>query len=363
LAAVHPGSAVAVPVVPSRWRQGFIAGPVYDSVCFILSPLLALAAAHALGWFTYPFEATEALAGRGSRIGFFIAVWTSSHLVAVFFRSHLNRQIFGMHKVRFVVVPILLTIAIVANDTVRIVCFVLAVLWDVYHSSMQNFGLGRIYDAKRGNDARAGRWLDMVLNHLLYIGPILGGLSLMATLNCFKMFMDAGWSGPVRLASWLETHQPALRTALVVTGVAFLAGYLVRYAQLRRAGYHVSPQKVALLASVGVSSIWAWGFLPPVEAAFVANLYHALQYFAIVWWIEKKNMTSVFRLASIPGGSAIALLAFLGVVFALGFGIEYSSNTFLLNGGLKWAAAAALVCSLMHFWYDGFIWSVRRKEV
>ena len=346
-----------------RWKQGFIAGPAYDTICFIASPLLALVAAYSLGWFTYPFESTDAMAGRGTRIGFFISVWTSSHLVAVFFRSHLNRQIFAMHRFRFVAVPILLLVAIAADSRVRMFCFVLAGLWDVYHSSMQNFGLSRIYDAKRGNDAKAGRSLDMWLNHLLYIGPIIGGLSLMATLTDFRMFLDVGWAGPVRLAAWMETNQPILRSIIVGSGVVFLGYYVWRYSQLQRQGYRVSPQKIALIVSVAVSSVWAWGFLPPVEAAFVANLYHALQYFAIVWWIEKSNMKRMFRVASLPGASALALLAFLAVVFTLGIAIEYSSNHYLLRGGLKWFAAAALVCSLVHFWYDGFIWSVRRKEV
>ena len=353
------GAAVSVPA----WRRGFIAGPVYDAICFILSPLLALLAAFALGRFTYPFESTEALAGRGTRIGFFISVWTSSHLAAVIFRSHLNPQIFRMHRVRFVVVPILLTIGIAAHETIRMFCFVLAGLWDVYHSSMQNFGLGRIYDARRGNDANAGRSLDMWLNHLLYIGPIIGGLSLMMTLSDFKMFLDVGWSAPVRFAAWMEHHQPMLREIIVVSGVLFLCYYVYRYWQMQRAGYRISAQKVVLIASVGVSSIWAWGFLPPLEAVFVANLYHAFQYFAIVWWVEKGNMKRVFRVGSIPGGTAIALVAFLSVILGLGLGMKYSSNDYMLRGGLKWFAAAALVCSLMHFWYDGFVWSVRRKEV
>jgi len=357
----RPAASATTPA-PS-WRQGFIAGPVYDSLCFILSPLLALGVAYSLGFFTYPFESTDALAGRGTRIGFFISVWTSSHLAAVFFRSHLNPQIFALHRGRFIVVPILLTIAIAADDRVRMVCFVLAGLWDVYHSSAQNFGLGRIYDARRGNDPKAGRSLDLWINHLLYIGPILGGLSLMATLNDFKLFLDVGWSGPVRFASWMETHQPTLRAVLVAVGVAFLAYYVFRYWQMSRRGYRVSPQKVLLLTSVGVSSIWAWGFLPPIEAAFVANLYHALQYFAIVWWTEKKNMKRVFRVSSVPGGAVLALLAFFTVIFLLGMGMKYASNAYTLRGGLKWAAAAALVCSLMHFCYDVFVSSVRLKEV
>ena len=36
--------------------------------------------------------------------------------------------------------------------------------------------------------------------------------------------------------------------------------------------------------------------LPPLEALFVANFYHALQYFAIVWWAERSNLVALFRL-------------------------------------------------------------------
>jgi hypothetical protein len=31
------------------------------------------------------------------------------------------------------------------------------VLWDVYHSAVQTFGFGRIYDARRGVDPEHGR--------------------------------------------------------------------------------------------------------------------------------------------------------------------------------------------------------------
>jgi len=63
---------------------------------------------------------------------------------------------------------------------------VLATWWDVYHSSLQTFGLGRIYDMRAGNDALAGRRLDYYFNLLLYAGPILGGSALMAHLVDFE---------------------------------------------------------------------------------------------------------------------------------------------------------------------------------
>ena len=50
-----------------------------------------------------------------------------------------------------------------------------AVWWDVYHSSLQTFGFGRIYDAKQGNNPHAGRKLDIAMNLFLYVGPVLAG--------------------------------------------------------------------------------------------------------------------------------------------------------------------------------------------
>lgn len=38
--------------------------------------------------------------------------------------------------------------------------------------------------------------------------------------------------------------------------------------------------------------------------------------------------------------------------------------THLVLGELSaWALSVTLVVSLMHFWYDGFVWSVRRSDV
>ena len=47
--------------------------------------------------------------------------------------------------------------------------------WDVYHSSLQTFGFGRIYDSKQKNDAAVGRRLDYWMNLLVYLGPVLAG--------------------------------------------------------------------------------------------------------------------------------------------------------------------------------------------
>jgi hypothetical protein len=63
-------------------------------------------------------------------------------------------------------------------------------------------------------------------------------------------------------------------------------------------------------------------------------------------------------LARIRHGNWLALAAF---VISVGFfGVVYQ----LENGyQLRWLGAAAITVSLMHFWYDGFVWSVRKKQM
>ena len=53
----------------------------------------------------------------------------------------------------------------------------------------------------------------------------------------------------------------------------------------------------------------------------------------------------------------LALSLFLGTVLAYGVGAE------LLDPDLESLWAFTLVVSLMHFWYDGFVWSVRKSQV
>jgi hypothetical protein len=53
----------------------------------------------------------------------------------------------------------------------------------------------------------------------------------------------------------------------------------------------------------------------------------------------------------------VAVAFFLGSVLAYGVAAE------LLDPDLESLWALTLVVSLMHFWYDGFIWSVGRQQV
>jgi hypothetical protein len=234
---------------------------------------------------------------------------------------------------------------------------VLAIWWDVYHSALQTFGLGRIYDSRHGNDPDLGRQADRVLNIAIYVGPILAGTNLWAHLQQFKSFERVDMESLARFGNLVFTQQPDLQIAVFAIGLPIVAGYVLHYRRLIAQGYSVSTQKVVLFVLTALCSICAWGFMAPAKAFFVMNFFHALQYFAIVWWSEKKNMISLFGLTRVPFRVAAALLILIVPTFSYGVWVV------VRPGQATGVVVISVVVSLMHFWYDGFVWSVRKQQI
>ena len=235
---------------------------------------------------------------------------------------------------------------------------VLATFWDVYHSALQTFGFARIYDRKTGNHPTVGRRLDWHLNQLLYAGPILAGATLMDHLESFGEYDQVGATFFTSIPGFMAANQGYVSWVVITAGGAFLLYYLWAQLQLQQQGYAVSPQKVYLLVSTGAVSIYTWGFNTFGEAFFIMNFFHALQYFGIVWAFEKQNMMKLFHLEALPFGKPLAAVLFVGLVGAYGFWVEGA-----LDASIEALWAVTLIVSIMHFWYDGFVWSVRKKQV
>ena len=342
---------------PGPGKSPWIVNPVYDGIFFLFSPLLALALGIAISYTSLTRGSLDVGEYEGSAANLFIGIFIAAHLFIVFFRSHVNRSIFRLYPYRFTVVPIALLVGMQSSEWIAISAYVIAIWWDVYHSSLQTFGLGRIYDSKLGNDAQVGRRLDIMLNLLIYAGPILAGAALMDHIEEFGTFSQVGSLFLVSVPAYVESHQSYFTWGLTVLGTPFVAFYLWAYWRHSRNGYRVSPQKVVLLASTALCSIYTWGLDSFGQAFFIMNFFHAWQYFALVWHIESKSMRSFFRLGGVPWGKPIALVLFLLIAFGYGLFSEVSSAQAQLTANL------VITVSLMHFWYDGFIWSVRRKQV
>lgn len=351
MAVSHPSDSV-----PSR-TSGYIVHPWYDWTFFIGSPVLALLIGMGLSGSPLSQDRISILGHRGSFSNVFIGTFIMAHLVIVFFRSHGNGAIFRRYPMRFSVVPVFLCVAMLMSNWVLVAVSVLATWWDVYHSSLQTFGLGRIYDAKAGNGPQIGRRLDILLNLYLYAGPILAGATLMDHVNDFQEFSEVGSVFFTSIPAYVESHRRYLTWAVCLTAVPFLMWYVWSYVRYHREGYRVSFQKAALLASTAWCSVYTWGFNTFGEAFFIMNFFHAFQYFAIVWWSENKNIVRLFGLHRLSYGKPLALVLFLVLGFSYGLWAEVSSAENHV------AMSVILTVAIMHFWYDGFIWSVRKKEI
>jgi hypothetical protein len=339
-------------------RGPYIAGPVYDAVMFIGAPLLALALGIAISGTPLADDEIQLFGRPGTATSIFIGSFIMAHLVLVVVRSHLNPQIFPRHRHRFVTIPLALLLLLCASDWALAIAIVLTVWWDVVHSSLQTFGLGRIYDARRGNPPELGRRLDLGLNLLLYMGPILAGATLLEHLMPFQAFESVGAVIFREVPIQAEAHQAGFARALLIGGAVYLVAYVLGYIRLHRQGYKVAPQKVALLVCTGACSIYTWGFNSFGEAFFIMNFFHAWQYFGLVWWSERTNLRRRMGLERARWGGWAALAAMVVAAGAYGLWAELVDSR-----EERVALSVTLVVSLMHFWYDGFIWSVRRREV
>ncbi len=363
----------SIATAPSTRNSGFIATPTFDLIFFILAPWLCLA--FGIGMFALPGSNQLApfMSGDRTRYQLFVAVWIYGHLAAVVFRSHLNAAIFRKHPLRFTLVPVAVYLGMALSLPVLLFGALLASVWDAYHTSMQNFGLARIYDAKAGNPPARGRTLDIWINHVVYIGPLIYGASFIPTIDGLDQFQAVGWFWPSRLLAWLRVNQPALGAAVLVGGSAFVAYYVFSAFALARKGHRVSRQKVALLASTALVTIFAFGTLDWFLGYAITSLYHGLQYFGIVWWTERGHLGTQLRL----GDRFLPLAAlFVASIVAAGLGYEAAlqAGTREIASALQTAGSASgigpvwifpipFTISLMHFWFDGFVWSVQRKEV
>lgn len=335
------------PYIVSRW---------YDHLFFIWAPTLFLLVGVSIHW----LDVADLPLMLGDRYVLLFPTlalaFTLAHVFAVFFRSHLNRAIFDQFPLRFTLVPVVALLGMNLSESVFVVATVGIVWFDVWHSSMQTFGFGRLYDMRLGNDARLGRRLDQGMALLTYAGPIIAGVSLARHLERFGRLEQVGFNQATTWQIFTLENQPVIAQILVTVGTLYTLFYVYWYWRQSQRGYRVSRHKILLYVSLATTSVWTWGFDSFGQAFLIMESFHAWQYFGIVWWSEKKNLTRVFRLDGHPLARPFTMALFLAPCFAFGvWGAVYSVT--------KLSATVVILVEGLHYWFDGFIWSVRKKQV
>lgn len=282
-----------------------------------------------------------------------------SHLLLVFWRSHGNSSIYTKFKKRMLFSPLLIILLIALPGSVLfyVACFV--ALWDLWHVSMQNFGLARIYEMMSSKNPLRHRLSDQVIHLGIFLVPALFmtrfayGFFLNGRMKMERLFDSRTPWGEM---SYIEKAFPGevqFYVLIIIFSVIFSIIFYKFFRQLQQArqGVSLNKNKWFFNASLALSVFSAFIFLPIEMAVTMMALLHSLQYYWIVWHKEKHHLFSKLpKIASLIIFVLITLLA-----------------TFLIFTIVdEWmqVGVAIIVCiRILHFWYDGFIWSVRSKDV
>lgn len=334
----------------------YIVGRWYDHLFFIWAPTLFLVVGISIHWLDIA-DLPLVIGDRYVLLFPTLALaFTLAHVFAVFFRSHLNPGIFKQFPLRFTLVPIVALLGMHLSETVFVVAAVGIVWFDVWHSSMQTFGFGRLYDMRLGNEAALGRRLDQGMALLTYAGPLIAGVSLARHLERVSWLERIGFNQATTWQIFTLEHQSFLTYGLAGVGALYTLFYVFWYWRRSKRGYRVSRHKVLLYVSLTTTSLWTWGFDSFGQAFLIMESFHAWQYFGIVWWSEEKNLRRVFRLDGHPFARPLTMALFLTPCLAFGvWGAVYSVT--------KLSSTIVILVEGLHYWFDGFIWSVRKKQV
>jgi len=334
-------------------RSGMaIGGARFDALLLWGSPMLALLAVY--GWLGAARAFSPLIRGHlTSTLVVGSLLITYAHLFAVLPRAYLNREVFKANRLRLTLVPLLLITGVMLSPTLFAAAVALGVFWDIHHTAMQNFGLSRIYDMKAGNDPQYLRATDLRLNWMLYVGPLMAGAAFSYHVDSLRQLDRLGIGEIAQLPGLVEGHLRLFGAVAVAAWAVILLWAALDYRRAIAAGYRMPAHKLALLITTSLVSIVAWGFSSPLVALASINIYHATQYFALVWLKEGERMS---RWAKVK--PRLALDLFLGGCLLAGIFYQLAAQA-----NIRWLLAPFIACSLLHFWFDGFVWSVRKRQV
>lgn len=278
------------------------------------------------------------------------------HLVITLLRTHINQSIFQKFKFRFTLLPIALLILLFGSSQALALSFLILPWWDAYHSGLQTFGFARLYEVKAGNNPHHYRRLEWWFNHAIYFGPLLSGPSLLMLFE-FNRFNQFNAKTYYQVFETVKSNNSFISNFFLALSFVIIAIYLcIQAKDFLKKKYRPSILKILLYLTTIPVNFYAWLTLPPLKAFMLTNFYHSLQYFYIVWSREEKSLLSLF---DIDSSKIWRVLIFLSIFSLLGY-LAYQRLTLQ---GFKTTQVFFVVISFLHFYYDGFIWSVREADL
>src|SRR5437588_1552924 len=290
---------------------------------------------------------------------FVAAFGAMGHHLPGMIRAYGDRALFERFKWRFILARLFLLACCTAFFWWDLKGILLVVFfWGVWHGLMQTYGFCRIYDAKTGAFDTLTRRLDFAMCLIWFATAVaLSPYRLSDTLDTYYLC-----GGPFIPPPVVQLGQNAILGAAIFVSVLFSAHFVRTWI----AGSRPNPVKLGLL----VTSIAFWWYCNNLVSNILVGIalfevFHDVQYLSLVWIynrnrVEKDtNIGGFMRFVFRRSGSLIGL--YVGLVLAYG-SVSYV-NAYIGMDTIKRILTGVVTAStLLHFYYDGFIWKVRERS-
>lgn len=339
--------------IPSRAgidsRLRWMIGPWADSCLILLTPLIAVPAVLLL--------ASPRIGVGTATISLFVASFFAlGHHLPGMIRAYGDLELFQRFKWRFILAPPLVFLAYFPLYNYHFDLYRLIILcWATWHGLMQIYGFVRIYDAKVGSTARSTANWDWMMCLCGIVAPRL--LQPEQVSQTLQHWYALGGS-PISL-DVLNMVRWFAGAACVVVLIGFSINYLV---QLSR-GPGPNPLKLVMMAS-GIGTWWfAMCFVDELILGIALfDICHDVQYNAIVWMYNKRLVSSESRLSRFMKylfrrGAVLLYVGLIAAYGALGLVAPLVSDATVSS----LFYAVIFTSTILHYYYDGFIWKVREK--
>lgn len=321
----------------------YIVSPSFDWLFFIASPLVAIGAVLGAAAVLPP-------AAVGAWVLTYMAL---GHHIPTFWRAYGDPEEFGRNRFRVIALPLTVIPIVGLLYAFGSGLLGLVFIWDQYHFVRQHYGFMRLYDAKVGNIAKRAWNVDQLLCFSLFL-CIISHSDYYSYVYALGLF-DYGALFPSWAAELLRSGSLA---ATIVTGTLFAGDLWRRFAH----GDPIARPKLAITVTTYGTWYYAYVILAdPFLSYGISSFFHCLQYDALAWYYNHKKAESmqatprnaVFRY--VHGKKHLWL--YVLSIFGYGFFAD-------MGRGIAPAQMVVLTQStgLLHYYYDSFIWRVRRAD-
>ncbi len=287
-----------------------------------------------------------------------------------------DRQVLQTNPLRFTIAPIVM-VALFAIEPVlwksdhRFAFVVIATFsgaWGLWHTIQQKYGILRLYVVKSevAADKRTPPWVDRMLVHgwfpvwIVYLGTSHREL-VEQGFSRAEFFINPIMDALVGIRVWALP----LAGALAAFSVAAFLWYEWRNDRF--------SNRARLFMGIGTAALSvSFLLLDPAKVFLSYTFSHALEYFVFVWAYQRKRFADptsgpslMKRMLRQP---ALCYWGFLLGISAVYLGVRYwgvyffpEEDTIRLAGisGSRWIYYWGVSQSMVHFYYDGFMWKMR----